>query len=307
MMMPVFLNSIQVFGMYGVNFEQTFIINNKVQTTNHIRIKNEDEADMWSAIIELFTSIGESVIYPTDWKEDWVVILTYSIWDEPLDYYDRPFKIIQVKIECTNGEIIEEAHEIQDGIYIEIPNDTHSKEGASKLEPQVIENISQLHFYRWNPRLSNLDCINDYSYYFLNFHKHWYVEDPINYREEMESVVSFMRDKFESLIIKYEPPRTIFEVLIVESDMQIEIPLERMDDDFQNMYLAYGEFKKYKDNIAGVMGFYMTDCKASMYISLFTSMLAGALERSKSQFFFMYWDDEKLEKLTKTYISQMDY
>jgi hypothetical protein len=36
-------------------------------------------------------------------------------------------------------------------------------------------------------------------------------------------------------------------------------------------------------------------------------MLAGAIERSKSQFFFMYWDDEKLEKLTKTYISQMDY
>jgi hypothetical protein len=306
-MMPVFLNSIQVFGMYDVNFEQTFIRNNVIETTNHIRIKNDDEADMWSAVIELFTSIGESVIYPTDFDDDWVVIITYSVWDEPISLFDRPFKTIQVKIESVKGKIIEEAHEIRDDVYIEITNDQHAIEGFSKLEPQVIEHISQLHFYRWNPRLSNIDTINVYSQYFLNFHKYWYKEDPIGYREEMEGVLSFMRTQFESLTIVGESAKQPFNVFIVERDTMIETPLEKMDDDFQNMFLVYGEFRKYKDCIAGAMGFYMIDCKASLYISLFTTMLTSCYERSKSQFFFMYWDDEKLDKLTKTYVSQMNY
>lgn len=306
-MMPVFLNSIQVFGMYDVNFEQTFIRNNVVETTNHIRISNDDEADMWSAVIELFTSIGEYVIYPTDFEDDWVVIITYSVWDEPISLFDKPFKTIQVKIENVNGRIIEEAHEIRDDVYIEIINDQHVIAGFSKLEPQIIEHIGQLHFYRWNPRLSNIDCINDYTQYFLNFHNRWYKEDPIGYREEMEGVLSFMRSQFESLTIIGESKGTPFNVFIVEKDTMIETPLEKMDDDFQNMFLVYGEFRKYKDDIAGAMGFYMIDCKASLYISLFTTMLTSAYERSKSQFFFMYWNDEKLEKLTKTYVSQMDY
>lgn len=304
---PIFLNSIQVYGLFGVNIEKTFIRNDIVETVNHIRITNDDEADMWSTVIELLTSISDEVIYPTSSEEDWIVILIYSEWDTPLDAFDKPFKTVQVKIESVAGEISEEAHIIRNGIYEVIDNDNHQFPTVSKLDPRIINDISKLNFYRWNPRLSNLDCVYDYSTYFLKFHEKWYKENSIEYREEMEAVLHSLRDGFESLTIVSGEYHKAFNIFVTEKYSEMEISLDRMDDDFQNFFLAYGEFKFFKDYQAGTLGFYMLDCKSKLYISILTSMLVSAFEKSQSQFFFMYWDDQHLDKLEKVYISQMNY
>ena len=302
----IFLNSIHIFGLYNVNYEKVFIKNNIISTVNHIRITSDDEADMWSSIIELLTSVGDKPIYPLDSEDDWVIIIVYSIWDTPIDLYNAPLKTIQVKIECINGEIIEEAHEIKNDRYEIIENDNHQMENVSKLNPGIINDIVRLNFYRWNPRLTNLDCIFDFTPYFMTFHHRWYRDDPVGYVEEMESVLHTLREGFEYIKVVVNDELKTFNVYIIERYSQMEIPLEKMDNDFQNFFLSYAEFKKYKDDSAGVMGFYMIDCKSKLYISIFTAMLAGGYQKSNSQFFFMYWEDTVLEKLEKTYISQMD-
>lgn len=307
MRVPVFLNSIHVHGLYECSFEQTFIKNNRVEPINRIRINSEDEADMWSAVIEILTSLGDYTTYPSRDSQDWIIIFVYSVWDTPLDLFDKPYRTVQVRIECIDGQINESAYEIRDGLYIEIDNDNHSTDGFSHLDSRVLEDIGKLNFYRWNPRLDNVDVICDFDAYFLGFHQKWYNQDPVGYKEELEGVLHSLRNSFEELIIDKNERNNTIKLSILENDTKVIIPIDRMDDDFRNFFYSYAEFKYYKDYQSGCMGFYMIDCKSSIYISIYITMLASTYTETQSQFFFMYWNDDKLDKLQRNYIAQMDY
>lgn len=305
--MPVFLNYISVSGLCENYYNQRFIGQScKIDKVNHIRLSTNDDENMWSCLIEIICSIADDLAYPC-LDHDWEILIEYSVWGEPLVYYDRPSQIITLKIECQDGKITEESYRDDGTNVFEMNyNARENRPNYSKFLPEIKQDLADMPFYRWNPRLSE-NSISAYENYFLKMHDSWYRSNPENYVEEMESILSFINPHtFGHLDIKVNELSNKISYFIVEKNVGNVVEIRSMDDDFKNFFYSYAQFKRFKDYESAFMAFFMTDCKAPIYISAFTTMLVESFNDINSQFFFIYWEEAKIDKMWITHIKQQD-
>ena len=308
----IFVNSITISNLEGGYFHQEFVKNHNVKPLNVIEVSTEEEANMWSTFIEIITSIGSYCDYPII-EGDWTIIVEYGCWEYPVHYFNRASNIVQVKIKCQNGKITEEANEISSGEYQTIENEEHSSKGFSKLKNEVVQDLERIAFYRWNPRIYN-DTICDFANHFLILHDQWCALDKLRYEEEMNNVLTYLtasehvmkstefgnnrQMNIEEIPCRLEAipmgvnssSKKQYKYMLYKDFTDNAEDIRGMEDDFQNFFYSYAEFKKYKDQTTGTMGILMLDVNSELYFDIYKKQIP---EECESQFFFIKWKTKK--------------
>ena len=304
----IFLNSLTISNLEGGYFYKEFIKNHNVKPLNVIEVSTEEEANMWSTFIEIISCISCHSDIP-EVEGNWSIIIEYSTWDYPVHFFNKSSAIIQVKIKCENGIISEEANEISSEEYILIPNDDHGTKELSKLKQVVIDDLERIAFYRWNPRIYK-DSICDFQNHFLLLHDQWCAIDKFAYEEEVNGILTYLTasqyvmksTEFDTIRkVKIEEIPCRLEAIIINSGNSVKkqyrymiykdftdnaVDVRGMEDDFQNFFYSYAEFKKFKDNTTGAMGMLMLDVNTELYFDIYKKQIPNNCE---SQFFFIKW------------------
>ncbi len=304
----IFLSKIYVTNLKGCSESYMFSSDRKNYTVNEVCVNSEEEADMWSALIEILNCIACCAQIPY-MDEDWQIVIVYERWDNPIVFFDNPSEIIKVVISCKDGILTENAYEITStAIPVPPDNDSNLKiVGKSNLPKVIIDDFYYFNLYRWNPRYNEDRVLSDDKDYFLSMHDKWCRQDRELYEQEMNAVMQHMfPENFESLEAvnhKYEMDSTNpskFTYLIYDKYTGNGTIITNCDDHIQNFFYSYVEFKKYKDFESGMFGLFLTDCYSSVYINLFKKMISGCNSDKNSQILFIRWSDDILEEKNKS-------
>lgn len=299
----IFLNSVIINGLEGCYYHKEFVINHNVKQVNEIFVESEEDARMWCSFIEILTNIAEDIEYP-DLEGTWSLTIEYSSWSLPVDLYTKADNIIRVVIECNEGKITESAYVVEENNLILIPNHDHASQGFSHLDHNIIEDLGKLNFYRWNPRIKDYYIIQDYANYFLKLHDDFVRRKGQVYIDEIQSMVEFINPVFSARIEFQVLSSNQYKYTIFKDTPNFNedrgIDVRNMDDDFQNFFYSYSEFKSFKDENSGTMGLFMLNAKSQIYVEAYKKALEYSDSRCKSQFFFIQWNKEKIQELKQT-------